>query len=118
MTAYLTRRILQLVPVLIGITLVTFLIVRLTGDPATIMLPPDTPREAVEAFRHEYGLDQPAYLQYASFVVSALHGDFGTSIRYREPVGSLFFDRLPATLQLGGAAMLFALALGIPLGIL
>lgn len=118
MTAYLLKRVLQLVPVLIGITLVTFSIVRLTGDPAAIMLPPDTPKATVEAFRHEYGLDQPAYAQYLRFVGSAIHGDFGQSIRYRQPVSDLFVERLPATLQLGAAAMLFALVLGIPLGIL
>jgi peptide/nickel transport system permease protein len=118
MTAYLVKRVLQLVPVLIGITLVTFLIVRLTGDPATVMLPPDTPTATLEAFRHEYGLDQPGYVQYLRFVGSAIQGDFGLSIRYRQPVSELFLERLPATLQLGGAAMLFALVLGIPLGVI
>jgi peptide/nickel transport system permease protein len=117
-SGYIARRLVQLIPVFVGISLVTFVLVRLTGDPAAIMLPPETPREAVEAFRREYGLDQPLYVQYLRFVGNALRGDFGQSIRYREPVSGLFFERLPATLQLGGAAMAFALSLGIPLGII
>src|SRR5215207_5740024 len=118
MTGYILKRLAQAVPVLLGITIVAFVLVRLTGDPAAIMLPPDTPKETVESFRREFGLDQPVWIQYAQFVSNALHGDFGKSIRYKEPVAGLFFERLPATLELGGAALAIALLLGIPAGII
>ena len=118
MTAYIVRRLAQAIPVLLGITIVAFVLVRLTGDPASVMLPPDTPRETVAAFQREFGLDQPLWIQYAQFVGNALHGDFGKSIRYKEPVAALFLERLPATLELGGAALLVALAVGIPAGVI
>lgn len=118
MTAYVVKRLVQAVPVLLGITLVAFLLVRLTGDPASVMLPPDVPKETAEQFRREFGLDQPVWVQYAQFVGNAARGDFGKSIRYKEPVSSLFLERLPATLELGAAAMLIALAIGMPAGII
>jgi ABC-type dipeptide/oligopeptide/nickel transport system permease component len=118
MTAYVARRLLQVIPVLLGITLVAFVLVRLTGDPAAIMLPPETPKEAVAAFRSEFGLDLPLPVQYARFVGNALRGDFGRSIRYREPVADLFKERIGATLELALGAMLIGLVLGIPMGII
>jgi ABC-type dipeptide/oligopeptide/nickel transport system permease component len=118
MTAYIARRLVQVIPVLLGITLVAFVLVRLTGDPAAIMLPPETPKEAVAAFRAEFGLDLPLPIQYARFVGNALRGDFGRSIRYREPVADLFKERVAATLELAIGAMAIGLILGIPLGII
>jgi peptide/nickel transport system permease protein len=115
---YAAKRLAQVVPVLIGITLVTFLLLRLTGDPAAIMLPPGTPKEAMDSFRKEYGLDQPLYVQYLRFVGRALQGDFGMSIRYREPVLQLYLERLPATLELAVASMVLAMLVGIPIGVL
>jgi ABC-type dipeptide/oligopeptide/nickel transport system permease component len=117
-TAYIARRLGQAIPVLLGITIVAFVLVRLTGDPAAVMLPPDTPKEAAEAFRREFGLDQPVWVQYLQFVSNAVRGDFGKSIRYKESVLSLFLERLPATLELGAASMAIALAFGIPAGII
>ena len=117
MTAYIAKRLVQVIPVMVGITIVAFVLVRLTGDPAAIILPPEAPREVVEAFRAEFRLDQPLYLQYLLFVGDALRGDFGRSIRYKEPVGGLFLERLPATLELASAAMAVALVFGIPVGI-
>jgi peptide/nickel transport system permease protein len=116
-TAYIAKRLVQVIPVMVGITIVAFVLVRLTGDPAAIILPPEAPREVVEAFRAEFRLDQPLYVQYLLFVGDALRGDFGRSIRYKEPVGGLFLERLPATLELASAAMVVALVIGIPVGI-
>jgi ABC-type dipeptide/oligopeptide/nickel transport system permease component len=117
MTTYIIKRLLQVIPVLLGITLVAFVLVRLTGDPATIMLPPEAPPETVAAFRQEYGLDQPIYIQYLRFIGDALRGDFGRSLRYREPVADLFLERLPATLELAFGAMFIAIFVGIPVGV-
>jgi peptide/nickel transport system permease protein len=118
MTTYILKRLIQVIPVLLGITVVAFVLVRLTGDPATIMLPPETPKETVDAFRKEYGLDQPIYIQYLQFIGGALQGDFGKSLRYKEPVSTLFFERLPATLELAFGSMLIAIFIGIPIGVL
>jgi peptide/nickel transport system permease protein len=118
MTTYILKRLVQVIPVLLGITIVAFVLVRLTGDPTSIMLPPETPQETVEAFRREYGLDQPIYIQYFNFVWGALQLDFGKSLRYKEPVASLFLERLPATLELAAGAMAIAIFIGIPLGVL
>jgi len=118
MSLYILKRLVQLIPVLLGITIVAFVLVRLTGDPATIMLPPEASKETVEAFRREYGLDQPIYIQYANFVWGAVRGDLGISIRYREPVSGLFLERLPATLELAAGSMAIAILLGIPIGVI
>lgn len=118
MTTYILKRMIQVIPVLLGITIVAFVLVRLTGDPATIMLPPETPKETVDAFRKEYGLDQPIYIQYLQFIGGALTGDFGKSLRYKEPVSTLFFERLPATLELALGSMAIAIFIGIPIGVL
>jgi peptide/nickel transport system permease protein len=117
-TAYIAKRLVQVIPVMLGITIVAFVLVRLTGDPAAIILPPEASQETVDAFRREFGLDQPLYIQYARFVGDALRGDFGRSIRYKEPVGLLFLERIPATLELALSSMALALLVGIPVGIL
>jgi peptide/nickel transport system permease protein len=118
MTNYVLRRLLHVIPVMLGISIVAFVLVRLTGDPASIMLPPEAPKETVEAFRREFGLDQPIIIQYVQFVWNAMRGDFGKSLRYREPVADLFLERVPATLELALASIAIALVIGIPAGIL
>lgn len=118
MGRYIARRLLQVIPVLLGITLIAFVLVRLTGDPAAILLPPDTPKEAVAEFQREFGLDQPVPIQYVRFLAKAAQGDFGKSIRYREPVLKLFMERLPATMELAIASMTLAIVIGVPVGVL
>jgi peptide/nickel transport system permease protein len=115
--SYILRRIVQLIPTFIGVTLVTFVVLRMTGDPAMMVLGEMASQEALAAYRAQFGLDQPIHVQYIRFMGDALRGDFGTSLRYSEPVGRLILDRLPATLQLGAASILFAVILGIPIGI-
>lgn len=115
---YVMRRLVQLIPTLFGITLVTFVLVRLTGDPAAILLPPDTPQETIDEFRREYGLDQPIHVQYARFLAKAVQGDFGQSLRYKVPVMDLFVERLPASIQLAGVSMAIAVIAGLPVGML
>jgi len=115
---FLVRRLAQLLVVLLGVSVVVFGLVRLTGDPVVILLGEAATAEAVAEMRAELGLDRPIYVQYARFLARALRGDFGVSLRYRQSALSLFVERLPATLELTAAALLLALAVGLPVGVL
>ena len=114
---FLLRRIPQLVVVLFGVSIVTFGLVRLTGDPVTVLLGETATQEAIDQMRSELALDRPVHIQYARFIRNALRGDFGDSLRYRQPALTLFVERLPATLELAGAALALALLIGLPIGI-
>jgi peptide/nickel transport system permease protein len=117
MKVYLLRRVLQSVLVLFGVSFVVFGILFLTGDPALVLLPPDATEEDVAKFRKEMGFDQPFLAQYGRFLYGALRGDFGQSVRHGEPAFDLVLERMPATFELSGAALLIALCLAIPAGI-
>jgi peptide/nickel transport system permease protein len=114
---YLGRRLAQLFVVMIGVSIVTFTIVRLTGDPVAILLGEAATADAVAEVRRDLGLDRPLWDQYTRFVAKAVRGDFGDSLRYRQPALALFAERIPATLELAGAALAIALAIGLPIGI-
>jgi peptide/nickel transport system permease protein len=116
--AFLVRRLLQAVVVLFGISTLVFGLTWLSGDPASVLLPVSTPPDQVEAFRHRLGLDQPLPVQYVAFLGRALRGDFGVSLRNRTAALPLVLSRVPVTLELMGAALLFALLLAVPLGVL
>lgn len=118
MLAYTFRRILLAIPTLLGVIVVTFFLVRVTGDPAHFALGETAPPSAIEAFRAEHGLDRPLHMQFVTYVKGLLQGDLGKSIRDNQPVSSLFMDRLPASLKLGGAAYLTALVVGVSVGVL
>jgi len=115
---YLAQRLLHGVAVLLGVSVVVFGLTWLTGDPASVLLPVNTPPEQVAVFRHSMGFDQPVPVQYLSFLGRALHGDFGVSFRHRTSALPLVAERLPVTLRLMAAALAFALLLALPLGIL
>jgi peptide/nickel transport system permease protein len=117
MARFIVRRLLQTSVTLFGISLITFVVLRLAGDPASMILGEMATREAIAAYRAENGLDAPLPVQYARFMHGVVTGQFDSSLRYRQPVDDLILDRLPATLQLGAAALLFALVIGIPVGI-
>ncbi|HEY7651127.1 MAG TPA: nickel ABC transporter permease [Methylomirabilota bacterium] len=117
MTTYLSRRLLQSLLVLFGVSFVVFLILHLTGDPALILLPPDASVEDVQRFREAMGFNDPFIVQYGRFLSGALRGDFGQSVRHGEPAFALVVERMPATFELSGAALLVALCLAIPAGI-
>jgi peptide/nickel transport system permease protein len=118
MTTYLVRRSVGTIPVIVLITLLVFVLLHLTpGDPATLLIPPEATAADVAEARHRWGLDQPVYLQYLSFLSSAARGDLGQSFRYAEPVTQLIGSRLPATAELATLAVLIAAALAIPLGV-
>jgi peptide/nickel transport system permease protein len=117
MSRYIARRLLQSIPTILGITIITVAVLRLTGDPAGMVLGDMATQEALEEYRIEHGLAGPWYVQYLRYMGDLFVGDFGTSLRYRQPVGPLILDRLPATLELGGAALALSLVVGIPVGI-
>jgi peptide/nickel transport system permease protein len=100
----------QLIPVILGISLITFILVQLTpGDPVRIMLGPKASQDAVDFVRARYGLDQPLLLQYFYYLLNAVRGDFGQSIIYRSPVGTVIIERIAPTLYL----ILYGLALSV-----
>ena len=117
MKTFLLRRLSQSLVVLLGISFVVFFILHLTGDPAAVLLPPEASAEDIQRFRESMGFDDPFLVQYARFLGGALQGDFGNSIRHGEPAFGLVLERMPATFELAGAALLLALLLSIPAGI-
>jgi ABC-type dipeptide/oligopeptide/nickel transport system permease component len=117
MKSYLLRRGWQSILVLLGVSVVVFLILHLTGDPALLLLPPDATAEDIAKFRQAMGFDDPVAVQYVRFLKGALQGDFGESVRHGEPAMGLVVERLPATFELAGAGLLLALCLAIPAGI-
>ena len=120
MLQFILRRLGLVIPTFIGITLLTFAFVHMIpGDPVTIM----AGERGISAERHaqlmaEMGLDKPLYQQYFSYVSNVLHGDLGTSLKSRISVWSEFVPRFQATLELGLCAMIFAVLVGIPVGVL
>jgi ABC-type dipeptide/oligopeptide/nickel transport system permease component len=118
MLRYLIRRVLYAILVVFGVSLIVFGLTHLSGDPAALLLGEEATRGDLEHLRRELGLDQPVHVQYARFLGNAIRGDFGTSIRHQQPALELVLERLPATLQLTGASLLFVLLVGIPLGVI
>jgi peptide/nickel transport system permease protein len=116
--AFILRRLAQSVVVLLVVGLISFAMFRFVGDPVNQMVGVDTPIAQREQIRRELGLDKPVVLQFAAYLGRALHGDFGISYQFRQPVAQLIGERMPATLELAAAASALALLLGIPLGVL
>src|SRR3979409_2280850 len=105
MGTYVVRRLLQSVPVLVGVPLLVYFILFQTGDPTFLSVSTDASQQEVERVRHELGFDRPWYIQYAQFLGKAARGDLGTSLRQGQPVTAIVLERLPATLELALAAM-------------
>lgn len=118
MLRYMLKRIAQSVIVLLGITLVVFIMLNLTGDPLDFILPPGTAPEVYEQYEKELGYDQPIMVQYGRFLRNALKGDFGESHYYKKPAMEVVLARIPATLELALTALALSILIGIPLGIL
>jgi ABC-type dipeptide/oligopeptide/nickel transport system permease component len=118
MLNFLLNRLAQGALVLLGVSLIVFALSYLGGDPAAALLPLNTAPEDVEAFRHSAGFDQPLPAQYARFLSRALTGDFGQSLRYREPAMPLVLARLPLTAVLALLGLVVALGIAAPLGII
>ncbi len=119
MGRYIARRLVQLVPVVFGITLVLFVMLRLIpGDPASVMLGDRATDEAVVRLNHELGLDQPIYIQYIYFLRQLVTFNLGTSIRFQIPVARLLGERLLVSLSVVGVTLVLTCAIALPLGIL
>ena len=118
MLTYVLQRLLALIPILLGVTLLTFAVIYVTpGDPVVMMLGMHATPQRVAELRHELGFDDPFLLQYARYVWNALHGDLGNSIRGQMPVLTEIAARFPSTLELTVAAMILAVAGGVTAGI-
>jgi peptide/nickel transport system permease protein len=119
MLRYIAHRLVLLVPVLLGITVMVFLLLHLIpGDPAAILLGQDATPEEVARLRHVLGLDRPLPVQLGRYLLNVLRGDLGDSIFQSQPVTTIVFGAMPATLELAIAALLIAMLIGVPLGVL
>ena len=119
MLKYIIKRILAMIPVVFGITLLVFFIMQMApGDPARLILGPEATDEAVEAKREELGLNDPKIVQYGRYMINLLQGDMGTSYSNDRPVFDEVFTRLPATLKLAAVSAVVSIILAIPLGVL
>jgi peptide/nickel transport system permease protein len=117
MLTLVLSRLAQAIPVLLVVGLIAFAMFKFVGDPVTIMLGQDYTEAQRVALVHHLGLDQPFIVQYARFMWNALHGEFGVSYRLARPVMDLFVERAPATLELAFTAAVFALIVGVPMGV-
>ena len=120
MFRYLLRRVALIIPTFVGVTFLSFVLIHLVpGDPIEVRVGErGIAPERLAAFRHEYGLDQPLWKQFAAYEAQVARGDLGTSVVTKQPVLGEFFTLFPATIELGVSAMLFAVVLGLPLGVL
>ncbi len=119
MIQYTIRRALLSIPVIFGILVVTFVLARsIPGDPCKSILGEKATAETCERFTHEHGLDQPIPVQFGIYISKIGQGDFGDSIRFHRPVSTILIERLPTTIELGFAALVIAVIIGIPLGVI
>lgn len=118
MLHYLLKRLWHTVYVILGISMISFFFIHLSGDPVMLMLPGDASMEEVEQLRQKLGFNDPLYVQYGRFIKKAVRGDFGESLYYHVPALDLILERLPASLELSLAAMVLALVVSIPIGII
>jgi ABC-type dipeptide/oligopeptide/nickel transport system permease component len=118
MQRYLIRRVARTIFALWGISTIVFVVLRLSGDPALLLLPQEASVEDVLRLRHDLGLDDPTWLQYVRFLGDVVRGDFGESLRHREPAMLVVTSHLGATLELSLAAFFIAVLVAVPVGIL
>ena len=118
MTRYLVGRIGQSLLLVLGVMVIVFSMLRVSGDPTNLLVPREATHEQREAAREAHGLNRTVAEQFVDFVGDSARLDFGSSLRYKIPVREVIFDRMPATIELGIVAMAFAVAVGVPLGIL
>lgn len=118
MVAFVIRRLLQAIPAIVGVTLVVFLLIHATGDPALIFLGHDATPERIALFNKAYGLDKPLYVQYGLFLFHVIQGDFGTSIIQGRPVIEVILNYLPRTVILALVSTTIGLLVGMTAGII
>jgi peptide/nickel transport system permease protein len=115
--AFLAYRLVRTLVALWLVSTVVFVVMRLSGDPVPLLLPPDAPIAEMNRVRHDLGLDRPLPVQYVVFLGNVLHGDFGRSIHFRQPAMNVALSYLPATFELGLAAFLIAVIVALPVGV-
>ena len=114
----LRRRFIGAIPVLLGISLLVFLLMHIApGDPVSLLLGENATDAEIQRARHEWGLDRPLLAQYWEFLSHAVRGDFGSSLKFGEPVTKLVFERLPATIELALASLVISILISIPIGV-
>ncbi len=118
MIKYFLSRLLQMIPPLLGLTVILFVLLRIGGDPVAHLVDPEASVEEVAKVRAIYGFDRPLPEQYFRQLGLILRGDFGDSFRFRTAAMPLVLERLPATLELAFASMVVALVIAIPAGLL
>jgi peptide/nickel transport system permease protein len=114
---YILRRLFLSIFVVAGVTVIVFMVIRLSGDPTSLMISPTASADDVAELRAQMGFDRPVIVQFWDFLTGAVRGDFGDSLRYREPAFGLVVERLPATVQLTVASLLIAVIVALPAGI-
>jgi peptide/nickel transport system permease protein len=114
---FLIYRLFRLLIALWCVVTVVFVVMRLSGDPVPLLLPPDAPIAEMERLRHDMGLDRPIYVQYGVFINQAVQGDFGRSIHFRTSAMQVVWERVPATLELAFVSFVCALVVAIPAGV-
>jgi len=117
MIRFVLVRMMRAVITILAVVTFAFVVLRMSGDPAQVMLGPDVPQDAVDAFRKAWGLDQPIWIQYLAYIKSIFTGDFGVSMRDKASALHLVLERVPATLQLTLPALILKLMIGIPAGV-
>lgn len=118
MARYIIQRVLFMLPVALLVSFVTFMLIHLVpGDPARVLLGEEATPQTVAALQHQLGLDQPLPEQFVLWLGRALRGNLGDSIQLQQPVSQALFQRVPVTLELGLASLLFSVTLAIPLGV-
>ncbi|RYL92739.1 ABC transporter permease [Sporolactobacillus sp. THM7-4] len=117
MSEFVIKRFVQTIIVIFLALTGVFFLVRLSGDPTLLFLPPDAPKGQIEVFRHTLGFDRPMYVQYIDFISHAIHGDFGDSLVTKESALGMILSSFPATLQLALSAFVLSLVVAIPIGV-
>ena len=118
MTGYVIRRLLMIIPILIGVATIIFILMFMVpGDPARLLMGQHGDERVLESIRREMGLDKPVYIQYARYLGKLATGDFGMSYRQKRPVSAIIRERFPATAKLAVASMIIAVIIGIAAGI-
>jgi peptide/nickel transport system permease protein len=117
MLAFILQRLIQAVIVMVTVAFIAFLLFQYVGDPVVFLLGQDATKEQIDMLRADLGLDQPFFVQFGHFLVNAVQGEFGLSLRQGAKVSRLIAERLPATLELALVAASLALLIGIPMGV-
>lgn len=118
MQRYILSRLVQSLLILFGVLCIVFFMLQMTGDPVSLMVSRNTSPEQMERLREEMGFNRPMIVQFADFATDAVRGDFGTSIRHKQPAMKLILERLPATVELASVSLLISMIIGITLGLL